>query len=61
MELPRQDPDQLLRAIVTMHPLRKAENSKSFSVMPQVSERPMPCFRRLIRLRSVASMWLLDT
>ena len=46
---------------VTMHPLRKAENSKSFSVMPQVSERPMPCFRRLIRLRSVASMWLLDT
>ena len=43
------------------YPLRKAENSKSFSVMPQVSERPMPCFRRLNRRRSVASMWLLDT
>ena len=61
MELPRQDPDQLLRAIRNDASTKKAENSKSFSVMPQVSERPMPCFRRLIRLRSVASMWLLDT
>ncbi len=62
MELPRQDPDQLLRAIRNdASTKKKAENSKSFSVMPQVSERPMPCFRRLIRRRSVASMWLLDT
>ena len=34
--------------LYTSHPLRKAENSKSFSVMPQVSERPMPCFRRCV-------------
>lgn len=61
MELPRQDPDQLLRAIRNDASTKKSENSKSFSVMPQVSERPMPCFRRLIRLRSAASMWLLDT
>ena len=61
MELPRQIRISFFVRSVTMHPLRKVENSKSFSVMPQVSERPMPCFRRLIRLRSVVSMWLLDT
>lgn len=61
MELPRQDPDQLLRAIRNDASTKKSGKLKIFSVMPQVSERPMPCFRRLNRRRSVASMWLLDT
>lgn len=61
MELPRQDPDQLLRAIRNDASTKKSGKLKIFFGYAAGVGKPMPCFRRLIRLRSVASMWLLDT
>ena len=50
MELPRQDPDQLLRAICSDTYTRKSGKLKIFFGYAAGVERPMPCFRRLIGL-----------
>ena len=61
MELPRQDPDQLLRAIRSDASTKKSGKLKIFFGYAAGVGKTYAMLRRLIRLRSVASMWLLDT
>ena len=61
MELPRQDPDQLLRAIRNDASTKKSGKLKIFFGYAAGVGKTYAMLQAAIRLRSVASMWLLDT